>query len=103
MKKNIFDIIIVDTQKIYNESKYRFLKDKNILITGSTGLLGNYMIGFFLNSLQSNFKPKKITITFKNKLPTYLNFLKSNKSFKLIKKDLSKIKKIIKKKLKKFL
>ena len=33
MKKNIFDIIIVDTQKIYNESKYRFLKDKNILIT----------------------------------------------------------------------
>ena len=94
MEKNIFDIIIVDTQKIYNESKYRFLKDKNILITGSTGLLGNYMIGFFLNSLQSNFKPKKITITFKNKLPTYLNFLKSNKSFKLIKKDLSKIKKI---------
>ena len=94
MKENIFDIIIDDTKKIYDKKKYRFLKDKCVLITGSTGILGNYMVGFFLNSLKSKFKPKKITLIFKSKLPAYLNFLKKNKRFKLVRKDLSLSKKI---------
>ena len=50
MEKNIFDIIIADTQKIYNENKYHFLKDKNILITGSTGIDGSKGIDGMIGS-----------------------------------------------------
>ena len=81
MKNNIFNLIINDISKVYNYKNYKFLKNKRILITGATGLLGQYFIGFFLNSLQSKFKPQKITLVHKSDLPFYLKFLKKNKFF----------------------
>ena len=47
MKNNIFNLIINDISKVYNYKNYKFLKNKRILITGATGLLGQYFIGFF--------------------------------------------------------
>ena len=91
MKKNIFNIILNETKKIHKGSKFKFLKNKTILITGATGLLGNYMVAFFFNTLESKYSPKKISLIFKNNLPSYLNFLKVNKKIDLIQKDLTKL------------
>ena len=92
MKKNIFEYIIKDTENNFNFKKYKFLKNKKVLITGATGMLGSYFISFFLLLLKSNNKPKKITLFYRQKLPTYLKFLNKNKKIKLIKKDLSNLK-----------
>ena len=89
MKKNKFKFIIEDSSKIYNQNKFKFLKKKNILITGATGLLGQYFIGFFLNALDSKYKPNKITLIHKSSLPSYLNFLNQNNFFKILKLNLS--------------
>ena len=89
MKNNIFNLIINDISTVYNYKNYKFLKNKRILITGATGLLGQYFIGFFLNSLQSKFKPQKITLVHKSDLPFYLKFLKKNKFFDIKKINLS--------------
>ena len=87
MKNNIFNLIINDISKVYNYKNYKFLKNKRILITGATGLLGQYFIGFF-KLLQSKFKPQKITLVHKSDLPFYLKFLK-NKFFDIKKINLS--------------
>ena len=92
MKKNIFEYIIKDTENNFNFKKNKFLKNKKVLITGATGMLGSYFISFFLLLLKSNNKPKKITLFYRQKLPTYLKFLNKNKKIKLIKKDLSNLK-----------
>mgnify|MGYP001461712902 CR=1 FL=1 len=94
MKKNIFEYIIKDTEPNFNFKKYKLLKNKKILITGATGVLGSYFISFFLLLLKSNYKPKKITLFYRKKLPSYLEFLKKNKKIRLIRKDLSDLKKL---------
>jgi UDP-glucuronate decarboxylase len=89
--KNIFKkFIYSEIGEIYNLKKHAILKNKEILITGATGLLGQYFIAFFLKALESKNRPKNITILHKSKIPNYLSFLKKNRSFKLFKLDLSK-------------
>jgi len=89
--ENIFKkFIYSEIGEIYNPKKHKFLKNKEILITGATGLLGQYFIAFFLKALEKKNKPKNITLIHKNKVPNYLNFLKKNKLFKFYKIDLSK-------------
>ena len=83
MKKNIFEYIIKDTENNFNFKKYKFLKNKKVLITGATGMLGSYFISFFLLLLKINNKPKKITLFYRQKLTTYLKFLNKNKKIKL--------------------
>lgn len=89
--KNIFkEFIYKEISEVYTSKKYKFLKNKEILITGATGLLGHYFIAFFLKACEGGDRPKKITLIYKNKIPNYLNFLKKNKIFKFCKMDLSK-------------
>lgn len=67
-----------------------FFKNKKILITGSSGLIGvNLLIFFFLLSKTSN-SPKKITSLYKTSIPKFLKYIKINKKFKFIQCDLSK-------------
>ena len=88
----MFEIILNDIKKILKE-KYFFFKNKDILILGGTGLVGQYFIAFFYSLLKTNQRPKSITISYKSNLPNYLKFLKKNKKIKFIKNDISKIKK----------
>jgi len=88
----MFEIILNDIKKILKE-KYFFFQNKDILILGGTGLVGQYFIAFFYSLLETNQAPKSITISYKSNLPNYLKFLKKNKKIKFIKNDISKIKK----------
>jgi UDP-glucuronate decarboxylase len=89
--KNIFKrLIILPTKYIYEKNNYKFLKNKKILITGSTGLLGHYFVSFFYHSLNSKFAPKQIDLIHKNKLPSYLKSLNKIKKLNFIKKDITK-------------
>jgi len=89
--KNIFqEFIYPEIDEIYNLKKHALLKNKEILITGATGLLGQYFIAFFLKALESKNRPKKITLIYKNTIPKYLSFIKKNRSFRFYKIDLSK-------------
>lgn len=94
MINKTFKIIDDECSGIYLNNKFKFLKNKKILITGATGLIGQYMIGFFIQSLKTNYKPKKIFLISKSNLPTYLNFLKKNKYFEHRKINLSNISKL---------
>ena len=87
--KNLFDNLISNESKsLYREKKFRFLKNKKILITGATGLLGTHFVSFFLESLKSKYKPKKITLIYKSTLPKHFVFLKKIDKIKLIKSNL---------------
>ncbi|MDC0236156.1 NAD-dependent epimerase/dehydratase family protein [Candidatus Pelagibacter sp.] len=88
----MFNIILDDIKKVLNK-KYLFFKNKDILILGGTGLVGQYFIAFFFLLLKTNHTPKSLTISYKNSLPNYLKFLKKNKKIKFIKNDISKTKK----------
>jgi nucleoside-diphosphate-sugar epimerase len=95
MEKNkLFNYIINDTASLYDEKKFKFLRNKEILIAGATGVLGNYFISFFLSSLKSKNKPKSITLVYKSDLPDYLKFLKKIPKIKLVKKDLEDLVKL---------
>lgn len=90
MINDTFKVIYDDCYKVYNKKKFSFLKNKKILITGASGLIGQYFIGFLLHSLNSKNKPKKILLISKSALPKHLNFLKKIKCFNHKKIDLSK-------------
>ena len=92
MISDLFKLIYDDCYKAYNKNRFSFLKNKKILITGSSGLIGQYFIGFFLHSLNSQNKPKKIVLISRSGLPKHLNFIKKNKCFEYRKIDLSKSK-----------
>ena len=95
LENNIFyKYIVEECEEVYNEKKFHFLKDKTVLITGATGIVGNYFLAFFLKSLEKKFSPKKIWLIYKSKLPYYLLFLRKNNKFKLIKADLSILEKL---------
>ena len=88
--KNLFEKLIVNpTKKIYENKNYKFLKNKTILITGSTGLIGQFFFSFFYHSLQSKFQPKRIDLIHKNKLANYFKFYAKNKKINFIKKDIT--------------
>jgi len=88
----VFEIILNDIRKILIK-QYHFFKNKDILVLGGTGLVGQYFIAFFFLLLKTNQAPKSITISHKNNFPNYLKFLKKNKKIKFIKDDISRIKK----------
>ncbi|MDC1162753.1 NAD-dependent epimerase/dehydratase family protein [Candidatus Pelagibacter sp.] len=94
MINKTFKIINDECSDLYSQSKFKFLKNKKILITGASGLIGQYLIGFFLHSLSKKYKPKKIVLITRSKLPNHLNFLKKNKYFEHRKINLSNITKL---------
>lgn len=88
----MFEVILNDIKKILNK-KYFFFTNKDVLVLGGTGLVGQYFIAFFFLLLKTNQTPKSLTISYKNNLPNYLKFLKKNRKIKFIKNDISKLKK----------
>jgi UDP-glucuronate decarboxylase len=86
----MFKIILDDTKKLLKENSCKYFKNKKILILGYSGIIGQYFVGLFLNLLNTKYSPKSITLTSKNKTPSYLSFLKKIKKIKIIQKDISK-------------
>lgn len=86
----MFSFIHNETTNTFKQYNTTLLKNKKILITGASGLIGHYLISFFLHSLKSKNKIKLLTLYHKSRLPSYLGFLKKIKNVRIIKKDLSK-------------
>lgn len=89
----MFEFILSDLEKNLKRKNFSFFKNKDILILGGSGIVGQYFIAFFLLLLKTSNAPRTITIVYKNILPKYLNFLKKNKKIKFIKNDISSPKK----------
>jgi UDP-glucuronate decarboxylase len=85
----MLSFIFEETKKLYNK-KFKFLKNKNILITGASGLIGHYLICFFLHNIDKINSLKKLVLVHKSKLPPYFKILNKYKKIKIIKLDLSK-------------
>jgi UDP-glucuronate decarboxylase len=85
----MFKFIIDETKLLYNH-KYNFLKNKNILITGSNGLIGHYLTAFFFNNINGKFPIDNLVLTYNSFLPKYFSILKKNKKIKIVKIDLTK-------------
>lgn len=84
----MFNFIINETRQLYNE-RYNFLKNKNILITGASGLVGHYVTAFFLNNINSKSPINKLVLIYNSYLPNYYDVLKKNKKIKILKLDLT--------------
>ena len=89
----MFKFILTDLEKNLHKKKFSFFKNKDVLILGGSGIIGQYFIAFFLLLLKTSDAPRAITIAYKNTLPEYLNFLKKNKKIKFIKNNISSFKK----------
>lgn len=76
-------------KKFYKRKNFNFLKNKKILITGATGILGLGLTNFFIETLKSKNKPREITLIFKSKLPKHMNFLKKIKEISILRRDLT--------------
>ncbi len=50
MNNTFYKFIFKECSTLYDENKFKFLKNKKILITGATGVLGQYFIAFFLKA-----------------------------------------------------
>ena len=87
----MFKIILNDVKNILNEN-YIFFKNKDILILGATGIVGQYFLAFFFELLKTSDAPKSVSLVYKNKIPKYLNFLKKISKFVFIKDNLANIK-----------
>ena len=73
--KNIFkEFIYKEISEVYTSKKYKFLKNKEILITGATGLLGHYFIAFFLKACEGGIDLKKLLLFIKTKFQIILIF-----------------------------
>lgn len=70
LKKNL-------DNELFNNS---FFKNKSILITGASGLIGSYLLSFFIG-LDSKLAPKRIIAVSRNKLPNHFSRFKKNPSF----------------------
>ena len=53
MINKTFKIISDECSDIYSQNKFKFLKNKKILITGASGLVGQYLIGFFFTIIKN--------------------------------------------------
>lgn len=93
----MFQIILNDLKKILKKKNFYFFKKKNILIVGASGVVGQYFVGFFFLLLKTIWSPRNITIIHKNPLPRYFNFIKKSKKFKIIRDDITLLKKRYKK------
>lgn len=85
----MFKFIIDETKLLYSH-KFNFLKNKNILITGSNGLIGHYLTAFFFNNINSKYSIGNLVLTYNSFLPKYFSIFKKNKKIKILKIDLTK-------------
>lgn len=86
----MFKIILDDTKNLIKENSCKYFKNKEILVLGYSGIVGQYFVGLFLHLLNTKYSPKSLTLTSKNKTPSYLSFLKKIKKIKIIQNDISK-------------
>ncbi len=86
----MFNIITEDTKNLIKDKSCKYFKNKEILILGYSGIIGQYFVGFFLNLLNTKYSPKSIILVSKNLTPKYLSFLKEIKKIKIIQKDIAK-------------
>lgn len=85
----MLNIIENDIKKIIKSVNCEYFKKKNILIFGSSGVIGQYFLILFLNLFKNKLSPKKITLITKKKIPFYLNFLKKNRKITIINCNIS--------------
>jgi len=78
--KKLIKIIFLDFDDSFNKF-YKKINNKKILITGGTGLIGQYFLVFFYFSIIRKKPPKKVTVIINKSFPKYLLFLKKNKIF----------------------
>ena len=89
-QNSFFNILKENVLKVSKQRKNIFFKKKVITLTGASGLIGVNLIAFFYLLSKTIHSPKKIYIVYKSYLPEYFNFLKKDKKFTFIKKDLAK-------------
>jgi len=89
-QNSFFNILKENVLKVSKQRKNIFFKKKVITLTGASGLIGVNLIVFFYLLSKTIYSPKKIYIVYKSYLPEYFNFLKKDKKFAFIKKDLAK-------------
>lgn len=84
---SLAEIIIKDAEKILGKVDLSELEGKSILITGASGLIGNYFLAC-LKILSENKKIKKITAVCNSQYPLYLNDLVSYSEIEIMIGDL---------------
>lgn len=90
------EIITKSTFKIVKAVDFQSLKNRKVLITGSTGLIGTYLLAT-LKMLNEEKKMKiKVYAYHQSPCPKYFKLMFKNQSFKFIKGDLTKHKTISK-------
>lgn len=83
------NIIKNDVLNIIKSVNFNKIKNKSILITGASGIIGTYMVETLYNL---NEKIKfKVYLQHRNKLPKHLNKVLRKKNFRSLKFDLSKL------------
>lgn len=83
-------IIKSDVSEIMNSLDLSGLRDKSILITGASGLIGTYLLFVLKNYISSEGRIKSITAVSRNLLPDHLLELTTDENFNFLIGDLTK-------------
>ena len=82
-------IIVEDVSKIVARVDLSELKNKKILITGATGLMGTYFIYYIIEAAKEQIVPEKLTIIHLQPLPKFLKIMEEYEWIEILCGDLS--------------
>ena len=88
-KTSLAEIIIHDSEKIIDNIDFKKLRNKSILITGATGLLGNYFLSTLFLLHKSKTIKVDINLVIHSDLPTYLKKIARSLKCRVYKGDLT--------------
>jgi UDP-glucuronate decarboxylase len=83
------DFIIDDAKAISDIVDFGEIKNKTILITGASGLIGHYLVASIKRAAAAGTTPHRIFLATKNEPPAYFSHLTSGLPIQFIKGDLA--------------
>ncbi len=89
MKNFLANFILDDAKAIPTKIDFSEIKNKKILITGASGLVGHYLTTAFSLASRAGHLPTKLFLVSKNKLPDYFSLLCKEAPVEFLQGDLT--------------
>ncbi len=83
------NFILNDAKVISNKINFSEIKNKIILITGASGLIGHYLVATIKNASESGNTPKELIVISRNQFPEYFNIFLKKIPVKILSGDLT--------------
>lgn len=89
MDNFLADFIIEDAKSVSDAVDFREIKDKRVLITGASGLIGHYLVASIKRASEAGSMPRTLFLLTKNEPPAYFGHLTAGLPVQFLRGDLA--------------